>query len=155
MSKQQTSIEELQANVGKNVGESQWRTVDQQRIDGFAELTEDPQWIHTDPERAAKESPFGATIAHGFLTLSLMTKLCSENGVYPEGIVMGVNYGLDKVRFLNPVRAGKRVRAHTEIMSVDRKDASRFLVKQAVTVEIEGEDTPAVYAEWLCMSIIG
>ena len=155
MSKQQTSIEELQANVGKNVGESQWRTVDQQRIDGFAELTEDPQWIHTDPERAAKESPFGATIAHGFLTLSLMTKLCSENGVYPEGIVMGVNYGLDKVRFLNPVRAGKRVRAHTEIMSVDRKDANRFLVKQAVTVEIEGEDTPAVYAEWLGMSIIG
>ena len=84
-----------------------------------------------------------------------MTKLCSENGVYPEGIVMGVNYGLDKVRFLNPVRAGKRVRARMEIMSVDRKDANRFLVKQAVTVEIEGEDTPAVYAEWLGMSIIG
>ena len=103
----------------------------------------------------AVQTPFGVTIANGFLTLSLMTKLWSEHGVYPEGIVMGVNYGLDKVRFLNPVRAGKRVRAHTEIMSVDRKDANRFLVKQAVTVEIEGEDTPAVYAEWLGMSIIG
>jgi acyl dehydratase len=84
-----------------------------------------------------------------------MTKLCAENGVYPEGIVMGVNYGLDKVRFLNPVRAGKRVRACCEILSVDRKDANRFLVKQAVTVEIEGEETPAIYAEWLGMSIIG
>ena len=134
---------------------SDWFEIDQGRVNAFADVTQDHQFIHVDPVRAARETPFGGPIAHGFLTLSLMTKLCSENGVYPEGIVMGVNYGLDKVRFLNPVRAGKRVRAHTEIMSVDRKDANRFLVKQAVTVEIEGEDTPAVYAEWLGMSIIG
>ena len=146
--------DDLKALVGHHMGTSDWFSIDQARIDQFADVTEDHQYIHVDPE-AAKVTPFGTTIAHGFLTLSLMTKLCSENGVYPEGIVMGVNYGLDKVRFLNPVRAGKRVRARTEIMSVDRKDANRFLVKQAVTVEIEGEDTPAVYAEWLGMSIIG
>ena len=102
MSKQQTSIEELQANVGKNVGESQWRTVDQQRIDGFAELTEDPQWIHTDPERAAKESPFGATIAHGFLSLSLLSAMAIDVLPTIKGQVMGINYGFDKVRFMNP-----------------------------------------------------
>ena len=146
--------EKLIEYVGQEIGSSDWFEVDQDRIDMFADATLDHQFIHID-EAAAAQTPFGGTIAHGFLTLSLMTKLCSENSVYPEGIVMGVNYGLDKVRFLNPVRAGKRVRAHTEIMSVDRKDANRFLVKQAVTVEIEGEDTPAVYAEWLGMSIIG
>ena len=148
------SVDEFMAKAGQKLGTSDWITLDQERINEFADCTEDHQFIHIDQENAAK-TPFGGTIAHGFLTLSLLTKLCSENGVYPEGIVMGVNYGLDKVRFLNPVRAGKRVRAHTEIMSVDRKDANRFLVKQAVTVEIEGEDTPAVYAEWLGMSIIG
>ncbi|MEC8112158.1 MAG: MaoC family dehydratase [Pseudomonadota bacterium] len=147
--------EEMEAQAGTKLPPGDWFEIDQERINTFADCTEDHQFIHIDPERAAKQTPFGGTIAHGFLTLSLMTKLCSENGVYPEGIVMGVNYGLDKVRFLNPVRAGKKVRAHTEIMSVDRKDANRFLVKQAVTVEIEGEDTPAVYAEWLGMSIIG
>ena len=146
--------EEMEAQVGTKLPSGEWFEVDQARINNFADCTEDHQFIHID-EAAAAQTPFGGTIAHGFLTLSLITKLCSENGVYPEGIVMGVNYGLDKVRFLNPVRAGKRIRAPTELMSVDRKDAHRFLVKQAVTVEIEGEDTPAVYAEWLGMSIIG
>ena len=146
--------EEMEAQAGTKLPPGEWFEIDQERINTFADCTEDHQFIHID-EAAAAQTSFGGTIAHGFLTLSLMTKLCSENGVYPEGIVMGVNYGLDKVRFLNPVRAGKRVRAYTEIMSVDRKDAKRFLVKQAVTVVIEGEDTPAVYAEWLGMSIIG
>ena len=146
--------DDMESMAGTKLPPSDWMVVEQERINTFADCTEDHQFIHID-EAAAAQTPFGGTIAHGFLTLSLMTKLCSENGVYPEGIVMGVNYGLDKVRFLNPVRAGKRVRAHTEIMSVDRKDANRFLVKQAITVEIEGEDTPAVYAEWLGMSIIG
>jgi len=154
MAIQMLSVEEFLGKAGQKLGTSDWVTLGQERINEFADCTEDHQFIHID-EAAAAQTPFGGTIAHGFLTLSLMTKLCAENGVYPEGIVMGVNYGLDKVRFLNPVRAGKRVRAHTEIMSVDRKDANRFLVKQAVTVEIEGEDTPAVYAEWLGMSIIG
>ena len=146
--------EEMENQVGVSLPEGEWFEIDQARINAFADCTEDHQFIHLD-EEAAAQTPFGGTIAHGFLTLSLLTKLCAENGIYPEGIVMGVNYGLDKVRFLNPVRAGKRVRAHTEIVSVDRKDANRFLVKQAVTVEIEGEDTPAVYAEWLGMSITG
>ena len=117
--------EEMEAQAGTKLPPGEWFEIDQERIDIFADCTEDHQFIHID-EAAAAQTPFGGTIAHGFLTLSLMTKLCSENGVYPEGIVMGVNYGLDKVRFLNPVRAGKRVRAHTEIMSVDRKDANRF-----------------------------
>lgn len=146
--------EEMENQVGVSLPVGEWFEIDQARINAFADCTEDHQFIHLD-EEAAAQTPFGGTIAHGFLTLSLLTKLCAENGIYPEGIVMGVNYGLDKVRFLNPVRAGKRVRAHTEIVSVDRKDANRFLVKQAVTVEIEGEDTPAVYAEWLGMSITG
>ena len=146
--------EEMENQVGVSLPGGEWFEIDQARINAFADCTEDHQFIHLD-EAAAAQTPFGGTIAHGFLTLSLLTKLCAENGIYPEGIVMGVNYGLDKVRFLNPVRAGKRVRAHTEIVSVDRKDANRFLVKQAVTVEIEGEDTPAVYAEWLGMFITG
>ena len=146
--------EEMENQVGVSLTAGEWFEIDQARINAFADCTDDHQFIHLD-EEAAAQTPFGGTIAHGFLTLSLLTKLCAENGIYPEGIVMGVNYGLDKVRFLNPVRAGKRVRAHTEIVSVDRKDANRFLVKQAVTVEIEGEDTPAVYAEWLGMSITG
>ena len=146
--------EEMENQAGTTLPPGGWFEIDQERINTFADCTEDHQFIHID-ESAAAQTPFGGTIAHGFLTLSLLTKLCAENGVYPEGIVMGVNYGWDKVRLLHPVRAGRRVRAHTEILSVDRKDANRFLVKQAVTVEIEGIDTPAVYAEWLGMSIIG
>ena len=146
--------EEMENQAGTKLPPGGWFEIVQERINAFADFTEDHQFIHID-EAAAAQTPFGGTIAHGFLTLSLLTKLCAQNGVCPEGIVMGVNYGLDKVRFLHPVRAGKRVRAHTEILSVDRKDANRFLVKQAVTVEIEGVETPAVYAEWLGMSIIG
>jgi acyl dehydratase len=99
MSRAQITIEELQTKTGEAVGVSQWRTVDQQRIDGFAELTEDPQWIHTDPARAAKESPFGATIAHGFLSLSLLSAMAMDVLPTIKGQVMGINYGFDKVRF--------------------------------------------------------
>ena len=105
-----------------------------------------------DEERAA-QTPFGGTIAHGFLTLSMLVKMSEEHGVFPENTVMGINYGFDKVRFLAPVRAGKRVRVHTEILDVTQKDDQRFLIKSAVTVEIEGEDTPALAAEWLSMVI--
>ena len=146
--------EEMVDQVGAKIPPGDWLEVDQGRIDTFADCTEDHQFIHVDGD-AATQTVFGGTIAHGFLTLSLMTKLCSENGICPHGIVMGLNYGFDKIRFLSPVRAGKRIRAHSEILSVDRKDVNRFLVKQAVTVEIEGEQTPAVYAEWLGMSITG
>ena len=145
---------EAMAMVGTKLPPGEWVTVDQDRINVFADCTEDHQFIHID-EAAAAHTPFGGTIAHGFLTLSLLTKMSEGSGIALKGIVMGLNYGCDKVRFLNPVRAGKRVRAHSEIMSVDQKDANRFLIKSAVTVEIEGEDTPAVYAEWLSMQIVG
>ena len=145
---------EAMAMVGTKLPPGEWVTVDQDRINVFADCTEDHQFIHID-EVAAAQTPFGGTIAHGFLTLSLLTKMSERSGIALKGIVMGLNYGCDKVRFLNPVRAGKRVRAHSEIMSVDQKDANRFLIKSAVTVEIEGEETPAVYAEWLSMQIIG
>ena len=139
--------------VGQKLGISDWFTLEQERINAFADCTDDHQFIHIDEEAAAK-TPFGGTIAHGFLTLSMLVKLCEQVSVHPEGMVMGVNYGLNKVRFLAPVRAGKRVRAHVELASVEPKDGNRFLTQQNITVEIEGEDTPALYAEWLGMSII-
>ena len=128
--------DEMVNMVGTKLPASDWMTVDQDRIDTFADCTEDHQFIHIDQEAAAK-TPFGGTIAHGFLTLSLLTKLSSENSIGVKGTVMGVNYGIDKLRFIAPVRAGKRIRAHSEILDVDRKDANRFLVKTGVTVEIE------------------
>ena len=145
--------DDMASMAGTKLPSSDWMTVEQDRINTFADCTEDHQFIHID-EAAAAKSPFGGTIAHGFLTLSLLTKLSSENSVGVKGIVKGVNYGIDKLRFLAPVRAGKRIRAHTEVLSVDRKDANRFLVRTAVTVEIEGEETPALYAEWLGMQFI-
>lgn len=129
-----------------------WVTIDQARINAFADCTEDHQFIHIDEERAA-QTPFGGTIAHGFLTLSMLVKMSEEEGVFPENMVMGINYGFDKVRFLAPVRAGKRVRVHSEILDVTHKDDNRFLIKSSVTVEIEGEDTPALAAEWLSMVV--
>ncbi len=129
-----------------------WVTIDQERINTFADCTEDHQFIHIDEERAA-QTPFGGTIAHGFLTLSMLVKMSEEHGVFPENMMMGINYGFDKVRFLAPVRAGKRVRVHTEILDVTQKDDNRFLIKSAVSVEIEGEETPALAAEWLSMVV--
>ena len=145
--------EEMETQAGTKLPPGEWFEIDQERINTFADCTEDHQFIHIDEEAAAK-TPFGGTIAHGFLTLSLLTKLSSENSIGVKGVVMGVNYGIDKLRFLAPVRAGKRIRAHTEVLNVDRKDANRFLVKTGVTVEIEGEETPALYAEWLGMQFI-
>lgn len=154
MSKPQISLDDLQANVGKNVGESQWRTVDQQRIDGFAELTEDPQWIHTDPERAAKESPFGATIAHGFLSLSLLSAMAIDVLPTIKGQVMGINYGFDKVRFMNPVREGSKVRGSFTLMEVKQRSANEWQLRHGVQVEIEGQEKPALIAEWLSLAIV-
>jgi acyl dehydratase len=138
--------------IGTKFEPGAWIEVNQDRINTFADCTEDHQFIHVDPE-AAKNTPFGGTIAHGFLTLSLLAKLAQGNGIVPENIVMGLNYGFDKVRFLAPVRSGKRVRAHAEIADVTRKDDNRFLIKQAISVEIEGETTPALVAEWLTMVV--
>ncbi|MAT94936.1 MAG: nodulation protein NodN [Halioglobus sp.] len=146
--------EEMLDHIGTRFEPSEWIEIDQDRINTFADCTEDHQFIHVD-EEAAKATPFGGTIAHGFLTLSLLSKMAEGNGIVPENVVMGLNYGFDKVRFLAPVRAGKRVRANTEIADITAKDGNRFLVKQAITVEIEGEETPALVAEWLTMVIAG
>lgn len=148
------SPEEMVNAAGTTFEPSEWILIDQQRINTFADCTEDHQFIHVDPEKAA-QTPFGGTIAHGFLTLSLLSKMVENSGLFPEGLVMGLNYGFDKVRFLAPVRAGKRVRAHLTVAEVDRKDDKRFLVKQSISVEIEGEETPALVADWLAMMIIG
>ena len=149
------ALTELQAQVGKETHVSDWLLITQDMVDAFGKATGDMQWIHTDPVRAKQESPYGGTIAHGFLTLSLLAKLVEGNGVVPENIVMGLNYGFDKVRFLAPVKSGKRVRANVEIADISRKDDNRFLIKQAISVEIEGETTPALIAEWLTMVICG
>lgn len=146
--------EEMLNTVGTQFEPSDWIEITQERINTFADCTEDHQFIHVD-EEAAKNTPFGGTIAHGFLTLSLLSKMAEGNGVVPENVVMGLNYGFDKVRFLSPVASGKRVRSHAEIVDVSTKDGSRFLVKQKISVEIEGEENPALVAEWLTMVVAG
>lgn len=148
-----TQASELQALIGHEVGLSKWFEVDQARIDAFADCTEDHQFIHVDPE-AAKATPFGGTIAHGFLTLSLASAM-SYDAVAPlDGVMMGVNYGFDKLRFLAPVRAGSRIRGRFKLMSAEDKGSGRWLLKQELTVEIEGEDKPALIAEWLGMQMV-
>ena len=144
--------EDMVNAVGTKLDPSDWVVLDQERINTFADCTEDHQFIHIDEEKAA-QTPFGGTIAHGFLTLSMMAKFSEESMIAPEGMVMGMNYGCDRLRFLAPVRAGKRVRMHSEVLNVDRKDDNRFLVKIGVSMEIEGEDTPALVAEWLHMLV--
>lgn len=146
--------DELVNAIGTKFEPGEWYSIDQGRINAFADCTDDHQFIHVDPE-AAKSTPFGGTIAHGFLTLSLLPKLVEGQGIIPENIVMGLNYGFDKVRFLAPVRSGKRVRANVDVADVTRKDDNRFLIKQNISVEIEGEQTPALVAEWLTMVVAG
>src|SRR5215218_3983161 len=142
------TLDEIRTKVGEEVGVSGWLTVDQQRINAFAEATEDRQFIHVDPAAAA-QTPFGGTIAHGFLTLSLLSRMGAEVMLVPEGLKMAVNYGFDRVRFLAPVRAGKRIRGRFVLDSVEEKAAGQFLVRHTVTVEIEGEEKPALSASWL------
>lgn len=142
----------LMEMVGEELGTSEWFTVDQERINQFADVTVDHQFIHVDQEKAA-QTPLGGTIAHGFLTLSLITHLTSEIGVSPENTQMVFNYGLDRLRFINPVRAGSRVRAHTKLMDVTEKQPGQLLIKTGVTVEIEGEEKPALVAESLFMAV--
>ncbi|WP_300010388.1 MaoC family dehydratase [Pseudonocardia sp.] len=139
-------VDDLRAAVGTQVGAGDWVTIEQDRIDGFADATDDHQWIHVDAARAA-DGPFGTTIAHGFLTLSLLPELVSK--VYRvDGVKMGVNYGLNKVRFTSPVAVGSKVRANVEIADVaDVTGGVQITAK--VTVEIEGAERPALVAEWL------
>jgi acyl dehydratase len=142
------SLDEIKAKVGQEVGVSDWIVVDQARIDSFAEVTEDPQFIHVDPVRAA-QTPFGGTIAHGFLTLSLLSRMAADAMLRPDGIKMGVNYGFEKVRFIAPVRSGKRVRGRFALASFEEKRPGQYQFTHNVTVEIEGEDKPALIADWI------
>ena len=146
--------DQLQDYVGKDLGCSAWFQIDQDRIDRFADVTVDHQFIHVDPAKA-KHGPFGDTIAHGFLTLSLLTHLTEDCGLAPENTVMGVNYGCDKIRFIQPVRVNQRVRARVKPMSVIERAPGQFLIKSEITVEIEGEDKPALVAEWLALLFTG
>ena len=142
------SIEEILSRVGEEVGVSDWILVDQQAIDTFAEVTQDRQFIHVDPEAAAK-TPFGGTIAHGFLTLSLLSRMAADAMLRPENVKMGVNYGFERVRFMAPVRSGKRVRGRFVLTRFEEKRPGQWQFVHNVTVEIEGEDKPALVAEWI------
>lgn len=140
----------LQDYIGRDLGRSDWFQIDQERINKFADVTVDHQFIHVDVNRA-KKGPFGDTIAHGFLTLSLLTYLTEDCGLVPENTVMGVNYGCDKVRFVQPVRVNQRVRARVKPMTVIERAPGQFLIKSEITVEIEDEEKPALIAEWLAL----
>lgn len=147
-----TTGPELVARVGEELGVSEWVLVDQARINAFADATEDWQFIHVDPEKA-RETPFGGTIAHGFLTLSLLSKMAYEVAPVLDGVQAAVNYGFDKVRFLHPVRAGDRIRGRFRLADVTAKDPNRWLLRYSVAVEIEAGGRTALVAEWLGMQI--
>ena len=141
---------ELQTLVGTEIGVSEWAVMDQERINVFADVTEDHQFIHLD-EEAAKKTPFGGTIAHGFLTLSMLSKFSEGAGLVIEGVKMGVNYGFEKVRFLAPVPSGAKIRGRFNLKSAVEKKPGQFLLTYEVTVDIEGQEKPALIADWLGM----
>ncbi|MEQ8313696.1 MAG: MaoC family dehydratase [Gammaproteobacteria bacterium] len=144
---------ELQDYIGKEVGVSDWMGIDQERINQFADATGDHQYIHVDPERAA-ETPFGTTIAHGFLTMSLMVLMGYEGSTKLNNTVMGINYGFDKLRFINPVKVNSKIRGRFKLVHAEEKKPKHYLLKHEVTVEIDGEEKPALIAEWLGMTVV-
>jgi acyl dehydratase len=146
--------EDLPGLVGKELEPSPWIEITQERVNQFADATNDHQFIHIDPEKAA-QTPFGGPIAHGFLSLSLLSYLNAQNALIPPNLLMGLNYGSDKVRYLMPVRVGKRIRSRQTVLEVTEKNPGQWLIKNAVTVEIEGEETPALVAEILSMMVLG
>ena len=145
--------EDLRKLAGKELPPSEWMEITQERVNQFAEATNDFQFIHVDPERAA-HTPFGGPIAHGFLSLSLLSYLNAQTAIFPENLAMGINYGSDKVRYLMPVRVGQRIRSRQTVLEVTEKKPGQWLMKTAVTVEIEGEETPALVAEILSMLVV-
>jgi acyl dehydratase len=147
------TIDEILTRVGSGIGSSDWIEIGQDRISAFADITEDHQFIHVDPEAAAR-TPFGGTVAHGFLTLSLLSRMAAGLVLVPPGAKMAVNYGLERVRFLAPVRAGKRVRGHFTLVSFEEKSPGRWQFLHHVEVEIEGEDKPALTADWIGMIFV-
>jgi acyl dehydratase len=147
------SIDEIRGRVGSEIGTSDWIEISQQAIDTFADVTDDHQFIHIDPQAAA-QTPFGGTVAHGFLTLSLLSRMAADVMLRPEAVKMGVNYGFEKVRFIAPVRSGMRVRGRFRLSSFEEKGPGRYQFVHAVTVEIEGEDKPALQADWIGMIFV-
>jgi acyl dehydratase len=145
------TFDNLHERVGQELGVSDWVTVDQKRIDTFADCTGDHQWIHVDPERARQQSPFRATIAHGYLTLSIIGALGQEIGALPENTQAAFNYGLHRVRFVAPVRVGARIRLRSTLISVENRGAGQYLMKADNVVEIDGEEKPALTAVTLVM----
>ena len=147
------TLDEIRSRIGKEVGVSSWIAIDQTRIDAFADATEDRQFIHVDREAAA-HTPFGGTIAHGFLSLSLLSRMGAEAIMVPQGMKMAINYGLDRVRFLAPVRSGSRIRGRFTLDSVEENAAGQILMRHNVTVDIEGETKPALSAAWLTLIVV-
>jgi acyl dehydratase len=143
------ALEAYQKMVGHEVGVSSWHLLDQKRINAYADVIEDHQFIHIDPERARRETPFGATVAHGFLTLSLLSIMSYEVMPVITGTTIGVNYGFDKLRFISPVRAGSRVRGRFTLTEAILRKPTELMSRTSVSVEIEGETRPALAADWL------
>ncbi len=139
--------------IGRESEPTPWHVIDQAQIDAFADATLDHQYIHVNPE-LAKASPFGSTIAHGFLSLSMLSHFVKNFGVELDGVVMGINFGFDKVRFISPVHVGSQIRAHSKVMDVVEKESGRLMIKYEVMIEIRGSEKPAVVAEWLTMLIV-
>jgi len=153
MSSLQAALAANEKLVDTEVGVSNWILVDQKMIDEFARTTLDEQWIHVDPARAKAETPFGGSIAHGFLTLSLASRFAYDCFDMLPGQTMGINYGMNKLRFLKPVVAGSRLRGRFTLKRVTAKSATQLLRENRLTIEIEGEDTPALIADWLGMAV--
>ena len=147
------TIDEIRARVGTEIGASDWIPVSQDAIDAFADVTQDHQFIHVDAEAAAR-TPFGGTIAHGFLTLSLLSRMAADVMLRPADMKMGVNYGFEKVRFLAPVHSGRRVRGRFKLAAFEEKRPGQWQFVHNVTVEIEGEDKPALIADWIGMIFV-
>ena len=147
------SVEEFKNSAGTELGPSDWLLIDQDRINQFADATNDHQFIHVDAEKAAA-TPFGSTIAHGFLSLSLVSHLVGQIMLIPEGTIMGVNYGSDKIRFIQPVKVDSRVRARARVEKVSARPGGQYLTKLMVTIEIENEERPALVAEILSLYVI-
>jgi acyl dehydratase len=148
------TVEVLKSRIGQEIGMSAWHRLNQERIDAFANVTEDRQFIHVDPERASAEAPFGGTIAHGFLTLSMLAVMGQEALPRIEGRAMGINYGFDRVRFLAPVPAGARVRGRFVLADVTMRSPREVLLRYDVSVEVENQSKPALVAEWLTMTVL-
>lgn len=146
------SPESIRAKIGQEIGVSDWIEINQARIDAFAKVTEDHQFIHVDPE-AARHTPFGGTIAHGFLSLSMLSRMGAGVDFFLDGVIMVVNYGFEKVRMVAPVRSGKRIRGRFVLKDVVERGPKQYLVTLTATVEIEGEDKPALVADWLSLQV--